>query len=129
MAISLESLVGSHHLSEEDMNKEITDGHIEVISRSLCEKWRSLPPHVNLDSIVEKDIDRMKLEEGENRRKFFGIWKEKQGSRVTYKRLICALLRIECTQDAESVCKLLNDGGSVQQKCSEPSLDSTGILH
>ena len=126
MAVSLESIVDNHHLSEEDISKEITDGHIEVISRSLCEKWRSLPPHVDLDSIVVKDIDRMQLEEGEKRGKFFGIWKEKQGSRVTYKRLIHALLKIECTQDAESVCKLLN---AVQQQCSEPSLNSTGILH
>ena len=129
MAVSFESLLDSHHLSEEDINKEITDGHIEVISRSLCGKWRSLPPHVDLDSIVVEDIDRLQSDEGEKRSKFFRIWKAKQGSRVTYKRLICALLKIECTQDAESVCKLLNDGDSVQQKCSEPSLGSTGILH
>ena len=120
------SLLDSHHLSDEDINKEITDGIMGVISRSLCNKWRSLPPHVDLDSIVVKDIDRMQLEEGEKRVKFFGIWKEKQGSRVTYKRLIHALLDIKCTHDAESVCMLLI---AVQQQCSEPSLNSTGILH
>ena len=111
-----------HHLSEEDINKQITDGHMEIISRSLCRKWRSLPVHLELDSIVVADIDRMQLEEDEKRSKFFATWKGKQGSRVTYKRLIRALLRIECTQDAESVCKLPKDGDSVQQQCSEPSL-------
>ena len=129
MAGSLKSLLDSHHLSEEDSNKQITDGDMEVISRSLCGKWRSLPPHLELDSILVEDIDRMQSDESEKRSKFFSIWKGKQGSGVTYKRLLRALLRIECTQDAESVCKLLNDGDSVQQQCSEPSLNSTGILH
>ena len=126
MAGSLESLLDSHHLSEQDINKQITDGHMEVISRSLCGKWRSLPPHLELDSIVVQDIDRMQSDESEKRSKFFATWKGKQGSRVAYKRLIRALLMIECTQDAESVCKLLNNGDSVQQQCSEPSLNSTG---
>ena len=126
MDISLKSLLASHHLSEEDINKQITDGHMEVISRSSCGKWRSLRPHLELDSIVVEDIDHMQSDECERRSKFFAIWKGKQGSRVTYKRLIRALLKIKCTQDAESVCKLLNDGDSVQQQCSGPSLNSTG---
>lgn len=129
MARSLESLVDSYHLTEEDINKQITDGHVEDISRSLCGKWRSLPAHLELDPIVVGDIDYKQLEEGEKRSKFFTTWKRKQGSRATYERLISALLIIECTQDAESVCGLLKDAGSVHQQWSEASLHSTGKLH
>ena len=126
MAGSLESLLDSHLLSEEDINKQITDGDMEAISRSLCRKWRSLPAHLKLDSIVVGDIDLVQLEEGEKRSKFFATWKEKQGSGVTYKRLIHALLKIECTQDAESVCRLLKDSGFIRQQISEALLNSTG---
>ena len=126
MAGSFESLLDSHHLSEEDINKQITDGDMETISRSLCRKWRSLPAHLELDSIVVGDIDIVHLEEGEKRSKFFATWKEKQGSKVTYKRLIHALLKIECTQDAESVCRLLKDSGFIRQQISEALLNSTG---
>ena len=126
MAGSFESLLDCHHLSEEDINKQITDGDMETISRSLCRKWRSLPAHLELDSIVVGDIDLVHLEEGEKRSKFFATWKEKQGSKVTYKRLIHALLKIECTQDAESVCRLLKDSGFIRQQISEALLNSTG---
>lgn len=131
---SLESLVDSHHLTEEDIDKQITDKHMEDISLSQCGKWRSLPAHLELVSIVVKDIDRCNAEEEEKRRKFFTTWKGEQGSRATYKRLIGALLRTKCRQDAEFICKLLKDTGSnsdpKHQQLSDDSveaLNSTGM--
>ena len=131
MDSSLESLVDSQHLTDEDIDKQITVKHMEDISLSWCGKWRSLPAHLELDSIVVGDIDRMQLKEDEKRREFFSTWRGKQGSKVTYKRLIHALLRIKCTQDAESICKLLKDAhaglssGSKDQQQPEASLNCT----
>ena len=119
MASSFKSFLDNQHLTEEDCDKQITDEYIEVISRTLCDKWRSLPPHIELDPIVIKDIDRCQIEDEEKRSKFFTTWKEKQGSRATFKRLITALLKIECIQDAESVCKLLKKDSSDSLKASD----------
>ena len=117
------SLKSSYHLIED---KQITDEHMDTISRTLCRKWRFLLVHLKLGSYVKEDIDRMQLGEDEKRSKFFETWKEKKGSGVTYKELISALQKIECTQDAESVFELLI---SVHQQHSEASLNITGIQH
>ena len=107
MASSVESLSISYHLTEEDVDKQITDKHIEVISRFRCRKWRFLYAHLDLASIGVEDIDHMQVDEDQKRSLFFTNWKEKKGSEATYKRLISALLTMECREDAESVCDLL----------------------
>ena len=111
MAYTLESFVDSYNLSEEDINKHITLGHLEAVSRSFCGKWRSLPAHLELDSIVIESINRMQLAEDEKKSKFFKTWRELKGPAATYKVLIRALLKIKCIADAESVCNLLMMNG------------------
>ena len=115
MACSVESLIVNYHLTEEGVNKQITDRHMEVISRSSCKKWRSLPAHLDLDSIVEEDIDRLSVNEDQKRHTFFTTWKAKKGSEATYKRLMNALLITECKEDAESLCRLLKQPQPQQQ--------------
>ena len=126
MASSVEFLIDRYHLTEEDVDKQITDKHIEVISRSTCRKWRSLYAHLDLTSIVVLDIDHdhhMQLDEDQKRSLFFTNWKEKKGSEATYKWLISALLTIECREDAESVCELLKQ----QQQQPEPGENCSTI--
>ena len=118
MARSLESLIARYHLTEEDVGKQITDEHIEVISRSTCRKWRSLYAHLDLSSIAVDDVDHLPVDEDQKR---FTSLKEKKGSEATYKKLISALLTTECREDAECVCKLLK---SLQQQQQQPQ--STG---
>ena len=109
MASSIESLIARHQLTEENVNRVITDIHIEVISRCCCSKWKSLPAHLGLATIIEEDINCKEVNEEDKRRTFLTTWKEKKGFKATYKTLISALLEIECRSEAEHVCQLLND--------------------
>ena len=129
MAHSLE------HSLELIANKQITDEHIEVISRTLCSQWKSLPAHLGLPPITARDIDHGPGDEREKRNTFLTTWKAMKGSEATYKKLISALLKIEHREDAESVCELLKDADSVQQPESDFSSsntstfsDTTGII-
>ena len=114
MASSVESLIVRYQLTEEDVNKQITDKDIEFISMSMCGKWKSLYAHLDLKAIIAEDIDRLQVDEDQKRSKFFSTWKEKKGSEATYEKLIGALLTMECRGDAESVCMLLRPQQQVQ---------------
>ena len=109
MASSIESLIARYQLAEENVNRIITDIHIEVISRCCCSKWKSLPAHLGLATIIAEDINRKEVNEEDKRRTFLTTWKEKKGFEATYKTAISALLEIECRSEAESVCQLLKD--------------------
>ena len=86
--------------------RQVSDEHIEEISRNHCRRWRSLPAHLNLGPILVQDIERSQGDEGERRAIFFRVWKERNGSEATYENLITALLKISCRQDAEAVLNM-----------------------
>ena len=97
-------------LSEADFNCQVSDCHIEKISNFFCEKWSSLPPYLEMEAIVARDINRDHPgEEREKRCSFLKKWKKMKGLKATYKSLIHALLEVECREEAEGVCKLLKD--------------------
>ena len=97
-------------LSEADFNRQVSDSDIEEISNSFCEKWSSLPPYLEMEAIVARDIHRDHPgEEREKRCSFLKKWKKMKGLKATYKSLIHALLEVKCTEEAEGVCKLLKD--------------------
>ena len=100
-----------YRLKEEDVKRQITDLHIDEISRSFCKKWRSLPAQFKMEPIVVNDINRKPGDEDEKRRDFLLQWREEKGSRATYKVLISALLNIKCENEAEGVCKLVSSSG------------------
>lgn len=107
------SLMERYNLTEEDCNKQVSNSHLEEISRSLCKHWISLPSHLEMQSFVLGDSDY----EGEEEKRlwkynFFLVWKQKKGSGATYAKLISALLEIESTNDAERLCKLLQESSS-----------------
>ena len=92
-------------------DQQVSDIHLERLSRTCCRKWRNLTSHLKLDRIVMDDIDRRSVKEGEKRLDFFTEWKEQKGSAATYKALIKALLNIGCRNDAEHVYKLSQSPG------------------
>ena len=49
-------MLTKYRLKEEDVNRQITDLHIDEISRSFCMKWRSLPAQFKMEPIVEIEI-------------------------------------------------------------------------
>ena len=103
----LSSLLLQYKLPADICSAQVSDVHLEEISRSHCKDWKNLPPHLQLDTIMASDINRMQVGEAEKRREFLFGWKESKGSDATYGSLIRALLKIKCRQDAESICELL----------------------
>ena len=97
----------------------VSDLHLEVISRSYCTKWKSLPAHLEMKEVVVNDIDRINGDEQEKRHAFLKKWKAVKGSEATYKKLINALLAIECREEAEGVRELLLSQQSAPVLASE----------
>lgn len=114
-----------YQLREEDGNKQISALHLEDISLNSCRKWRLLPSRLGLKEIVVHDINRSFVDEEERRRAFFLKWREIKGSGVTYKALISALLEIKCREDAESVCKLLQQQSLSEASWQQPLLETS----
>ena len=94
-------------LTEKEWNKEITSEHLEEISRSYCRQWKRLIPYLMMSDTTEDDVNDHPGSPREKRRIFLRTWKQMKGSEATYERLVSALLKIECRNDAESVCQLL----------------------
>lgn len=94
-------------ISDEQANQRVSDIHMEEIPRHYCKHWNHLWPYLGLERIVVSDIEAMTGSEGEKRRAFLAAWRERKGSEATYGRLFHALLKIDCQEDAEGVCKLL----------------------
>ena len=102
------SVTEHFELTEADISQQVSDCHVEEISDSFCEKWRSLPPYLEMEAIVAKDIDRDHPgEECEKRCSFLKKWKKMRGLKATYKSLVRALLKAKSREEAEGVCKLL----------------------
>lgn len=96
-----------YQLSEESCNRKVSNTHLEKISESFCRKWRSLPSFLEMETIVVNDIDHSSNDEGGKRLAFFLKWKHMKGSTATYRKLLSALLEINCKEDAEGVCEML----------------------
>lgn len=118
---SANHLLKAYCLTEENCNKEVSDRHLEEISRLHSREWKSLPSYLDIESIVADDMDHGVGNQHEKRLNFFLQWKQMKGSDATYFRLISALLKIKCRKDAESVCKLLQ----VSLKQKESSAEKT----
>ena len=95
-------------LADQDLDKEISDLHLDEIVRKSCTLWKSLPSRLGLHSIIVKDIEKDFPRELDRRREFFQQWKQIKGSEATYRSLVKALLDIDQRHDAEYVCKLLS---------------------
>ena len=55
---SMRSLLERFKLKEEDLQKKITEKHIDVISRTCCREWKSLRSHMEMEELVEHDIEK-----------------------------------------------------------------------
>jgi hypothetical protein len=76
---TIQDLLKCYGLSHRSSKKPVSDAHLEEISRSSCEQWKSLPSHLGLETIVASDIDRSQKER-EKRHDFFKKWKDIKGS-------------------------------------------------
>ena len=109
---AISSLYAQYGVTEEDMDKEISDLHMDKIVRTRCTHWKSLPPYLGLPTNLVKDIDKDFSKEVDKRREFFDQWKQQKGSEATYKNLVRALLDVKEVYDAKYVCKLSHEQSS-----------------
>ena len=116
--LELLKLLKKFQLSRSSCKKPVSKEHLETISRSGCKEWKSLPAHLELEDIVAEDIDKSKTTEREKRHEFLLKWKDMKGSDATYEQLVKALLKIECVQDAETVCQMLKESIDKEQLAS-----------
>jgi len=117
-SVKLHSLLEQYSVTEEECVLQVSERHVSDIALSHCRKWRYLPSYLELEDIVKSDIDHGAGSEEEKRHSFLLKWREVKGSSATFKKLINALLEIDCHQDAESVCKLLKN---VVSKSTSPA--------
>ena len=101
------SLCAHFELAQQDLDKEISDFHLDEIARTHDVNWKILTSRLGLQDVVAKDIDKDHSKEFDKRLGFFQQWKQRKGSEATYKKLVRALLDTDQKRDAEGVCKLL----------------------
>ena len=123
----LSSLLLQYKLPADVCSAQVSDVHLEEISRSHCKNWRRLPSHLELEDIVVSDIDHKQVDEAEKRREFFFEWKKRNGSGASYRCLIRALLDVSYRQDAESICKILQESISSGEKDQREKVGKLGL--
>ena len=134
---ALALLMDQMKLAEECYNSPVSTQHLGDISSSHCGQWRKLPSRLGLSTIIVDDICRKPVDEDEKRASFFTKWKEAKGSGATYKTLLSALLGIGCVDDAESVCKIMQNTAKDPQKLANhsafpsppPTVELTGMVN
>ena len=91
------------------LDSPVSDIHLSDIASHITE-WRELAPYLDLSEVEEKDIhvvdsnpNSPKLQRREALRK----WKESNGSKATYRRLICILSSQGRAGTAEALKKIL----------------------
>ena len=107
MACTSDKLMVRYRLSGDICSEQVSERHIGEISGFLGERWRKLPPNLDLEEAVLNDLERDFKTEEEKRTSLLKKWKEEKGFEATYEVLIKALLHINCRGVAERVCKLL----------------------
>ena len=90
-------------LSKEVIDSEVSDEHIAEIVRSFHE-WQFIATRLELSDVEQDDIkERYPHHPKLQRRKALQIWKQKFGSKATYRKLIEALCLEDQTKAAEEL--------------------------
>ena len=98
-------------LSNDDINKEVSDDHILEIYPQL-ENWRLVAVHLGLTQADVQAIVSQATLGGETLMRVYMLqeWKKKKrlDGTATYQVLLKALIKCNCSESALQVCKLLS---------------------
>ena len=97
-------------LSDEDIDKEVSDDHILEIYPQL-EKWKRVAAHLGLTQADVQAIESGARPDEELMRLYMlQEWKKKKRleRKATYQVLLNALTKCSCTESALQVCELLS---------------------
>ena len=106
----LVELCKRHNLSNEDIDKEVSDEHILKIYPQL-EKWKRVAAHLGLTQADVHSIEgRARPDEELMRLYMLQDWKTKKrlAGTATYRVLLKALIECNCSESAIQVCELLS---------------------
>ena len=102
----LMEFVESHQISVEALKEGISESHLQEILSKYCKNWRDLQPHLEVTgSNFGTTVD----DERGKRKSFFQEWTRQKGKGANYFKLVSALLKTNCQEDASFVCSLLQD--------------------
>jgi hypothetical protein len=109
--LAARDLMKNYDLSEDYCNKEISDVHASGICLLLrrCSKWQLMVPILGMKEDEVNGTEHTLLNEDERRQNIILKWRKKHGCEATFRALINALIKIECHEDAEEVCKFLKE--------------------
>ena len=104
------------------LDSPVSDIHLCSIASHIIE-WRELAPYLDLSDVEEKDIvssypDRPKLQRREALRK----WKESNGNKATYRKLICILCSQSRAGTAHSLKEILVSGAAKKNDAEQAVL-------
>ena len=108
-SLQLMELCKRHRLSNDDINKEVSDEHILAVYPRL-EKWKQVAAHLGL---TQEDVTviegRARTDEELMRMYMLLEWKNRNqiNGAATYQVLLEALLKCRCSNSAVEVCTLL----------------------
>ena len=105
----LKTVLELYSLNDGDINKIVSEIHIDKISRSCSYRWKSLLVRLDLKAIDVEDISRTLNNEQEKRSESLRTWMHLNGSDATYKWLITAQVANGSRKEAEFVCELLQN--------------------
>jgi hypothetical protein len=123
--LTTRDLMNTYDLSEDYCTKEISNVHASDVCLLLhgCSKWQLMVPILGMKEDEVSDTKHALLSEDERRQNFILKWRKKHGCEATFKALINALIKIECHEDAEEVCKFL------KESIAEPSQQTCQPQH
>ena len=108
----MEALCKKFGLISENIDKEVSDDDILEIYRQL-EKWETVAIHLGLSQADIEVIEGKAVRDVELKRYYMlQKWKSKgiaAGTAVSYRVLIQALLKCECSSSASFVCELITN--------------------
>ena len=108
----IQALCTQFELTPENIDEEVSDTDILDIYQQL-EKWEEVAFHLGLQYSDIEAIEGRALRDVNLKRLFMlQIWKSKgiaNGTAVTYRVLIQALLKCECSKSATALCKLITN--------------------
>lgn len=104
-SISLPDLMERFHLSECQLKKEVSDDHLNKLSK-VINGHEVIGPELGLKDIDLTDLSAAGSEFQKNR-KMLNTWKQRFSFNATFKVLIEALLNCSKGQQATDVCRIL----------------------
>jgi hypothetical protein len=104
------------------LDSPVSDVHLSDIASHITE-WQELAPYLDLSEVEEKDIvDSNPKNPKLQRREALRKWKESNGSKATYRKLICILCSQGRAGTAETLKKILVSSTTIKND------DEQGVL-